>query len=99
MCPTGPLTNIAKAILMKPSISKNIEEIILMGGAAMTLGNITPAAEFNIYVDPHAANIVFNSGIKIVMMGLDVTHQVLVDENIINKISSIGNRSSLFLKT
>ncbi len=98
LCPTGPLTNIAKAILMKPSISKNIEEIILMGGAAMTLGNITPAAEFNIYVDPHAANIVFNSGIKIVMMGLDVTHQVLVDENIINKISSIGNRSSLFFK-
>ena len=98
LCPTGPLTNIAKAILIKPSISKNIEEIILMGGAAMTLGNITPAAEFNIYVDPHAANIVFNSGIKIVMMGLDVTHQVLVDENIINKISSIGNRSSLFFK-
>ena len=98
LCPTGPLTNIAKAILMKPSISKNIEEIILMGGAAMTLGNITPAAEFNIYVDPHAANIVFNSGIKIVMMGLDVTHQVLVDENIINKISTIGNRSSLFFK-
>ena len=75
LCPTGPLTNIAKAIIKNPDIKNNIDQIILMGGAAMTLGNITPSAEFNIYVDPHAANIVFNSGIDIVMLGLDVTHK------------------------
>ena len=94
LCPTGPLTNIAKAILKEPNIVNNINEIVFMGGAAMTLGNITPAAEFNIYVDPHAANIVFNSQIPLVMMGLDVTHKVLVDDIITNDILSIGNKSS-----
>ena len=94
LCPTGPLTNIAKAILKEPHIVNNINEIVFMGGAAMTLGNITPAAEFNIYVDPHAANIVFNSQIPLVMMGLDVTHKVLVDDTITNDILSIGNKSS-----
>jgi len=98
LCPTGPLTNIAQAILKKPEICKNIEKIIFMGGAAKTLGNITPCAEFNIYVDPHAANIVLNSGIKIVMMGLDVTHKVLVDDKVINEITSIGNRASIFFR-
>ena len=96
LCPTGPLTNIAKSILKKPKICENIEKIIFMGGAAKTLGNITPSAEFNIYVDPHAANIVLNSGIRIVMMGLDVTHKVLVDNIVINEITSIGNKSSIF---
>ena len=98
LCPTGPLTNIAKSILKNPKICENIEKIIFMGGAAKTLGNITPSAEFNIYVDPHAANIVLNSGIKIVMMGLDVTHKVLVDSNVISEITSIGNRSSAFFR-
>ena len=98
LCPTGPLTNIAKALIKKSTIAQNIEEIVLMGGAAMTPGNITPSAEFNIYVDPHAANIVFNSGIKIVMMGLDVTHKVLVDDDVIKNITSIGNKSSVFFK-
>ncbi len=98
LCPTGPLTNIAKALIKKPEISKNIEKIVFMGGAAMTLGNITPSAEFNIFVDPHAANVVLNSNIKIIMMGLDVTHKVLVDESIVNDFTLIGNKSSILFK-
>ena len=66
-----------------------------MGGAAMCLGNITPAAEFNIYVDPHAANIVLNSGVRTVMFGLDVTHKVNVNDKIINDIKSNHNKSSI----
>ena len=65
LCPTGPLTNIALALQKDPSIKKKIKEIVFMGGAAMCLGNITPASEFNIYVDPHAANIVLSSGIPV----------------------------------
>ena len=67
-----------------------------MGGAAMCLGNITPAAEFNIYVDPHAANVVLNSGIEITMMGLDVTHKVNVNDEMINSIKSNNNKASIF---
>ena len=67
-----------------------------MGGAALCLGNITPAAEFNIYVDPHAANVVFNSGIEITMMGLDVTHKVNVNDEIINSIKTNNNKASVF---
>ena len=95
LCPVGPLTNIALALQKDPSITNKIKEIIFMGGAAMCLGNITPAAEFNIYVDPHAANIVLNSGIKTVMFGLDVTHKVNVNDNIINNIKNNKNKSSL----
>jgi len=62
----------------------------------MCLGNITPAAEFNIYVDPHAANIVLNSGAKITMFGLDVTHKVMINDRIINDIASNNNKTSLF---
>ena len=62
----------------------------------MCLGNITPAAEFNIYVDPHAANVVFNSGIEITMMGLDVTHKVNVNDQIINSIKTNNNKASVF---
>ena len=88
LCPTGPLTNIALCLQKDPSIKDKIKEIVLMGGAALCLGNITPAAEFNIYVDPHAANVVFNSGIEITMMGLDVTHKVNVNDQIINSIKT-----------
>ena len=98
LCPTGPLTNIAHALIKKPEISKNIEKIIFMGGVAKDLGNITPSAEFNIFVDPTAANIVLNSGIKTIMIGLDVTHKVLVDKEIINEILLLGNKSSIFFK-
>ena len=96
LCPTGPLTNIALALKKEPSIKNKIKEIIFMGGVGMSLGNITPAAEFNIYVDPHAADIVINSGISLVMMGLDVTHKVMVNDEIIENIKKNGNKSSYF---
>jgi len=95
LCPVGPLTNIALALQKDPSIKSKIKEIVFMGGAAMCLGNITPAAEFNIYVDPHAANIVLNSGVKLVMFGLDVTHKVNVNDIIINDIKNNQNKSSI----
>tara|TARA_B110000438_G_scaffold255148_1_gene261781 strand:- start:180 stop:1121 length:942 start_codon:yes stop_codon:yes gene_type:complete len=96
LCPVGPLTNIALALEKDPTIKNKIKEIVFMGGAAMCLGNITPVAEFNIYVDPHAANIVLNSGIKIIMFGLDVTHKVNVNDKIISDIKNNGNKSSIF---
>jgi len=78
LCPIGPLTNIATAFEKAPDIIEKVQEIILMGGAYFEVGNITPAAEFNIYVDPEAADIVFKSGAPIVVMSLDVTHKALV---------------------
>lgn len=78
LCPLGPLTNIATALQTAPDIAGRVQEIVLMGGAYFEVGNITPAAEFNIYVDPEAAEIVFNSGIPITVMPLDVTHKALV---------------------
>ena len=80
LCPLGPLTNIAKALKRAPDIAGRIREIVLMGGAYFEVGNITPAAEFNIYVDPQAADIVFKSGVPIVVMPLDVTHKALVTQ-------------------
>lgn len=79
LCPIGPLTNVALAMVKRPEIISRLKEIVLMGGA-MAEGNTTPAAEFNIYVDPHAARVVFESGVPITMLGLDVTHQALVTE-------------------
>ena len=78
LCTLGPLTNIASALLKAPDIAERIEEIVLMGGAYFEVGNITPSAEFNIYVDPEAADIVFKSGLPITVMPLDVTHKALV---------------------
>ena len=78
LCPLGPLTNIATAIEKAPDIKEKIQEIVLMGGAYFEVGNITPTAEFNIYVDPEAAEIVFQSNIKITVLPLDVTHKALV---------------------
>ncbi len=77
LCPLGPLTNIALALIRAPEIAPKICEIVLMGGGFFEGGNVTPAAEFNIYVDPQAADVVFKSGIPIVMMPLDVTHKAL----------------------
>ena len=80
LCTLGPLTNIASALLKAPDIAERIEEIVLMGGAYFEVGNITPSAEFNIYVDPEAADIVFKSGLAITVMPLDVTHKALVTQ-------------------
>lgn len=78
LCPLGPLTNIASAFQRAPDIVERVAKIVLMGGAYFEVGNITPTAEFNIYVDPEAADIVFKSGVDIVVMPLDVTHKALV---------------------
>ena len=78
LCPLGPLTNIATAFEKAPDIVAKVQEIVLMGGGYFQGGNITPTAEFNIYVDPQAADIVFKSGVPIVVMPLDMTHKALV---------------------
>lgn len=91
LCPLGPLTNIATAFTRAPDIAARVKEIILMGGAYFEVGNITPAAEFNIYVDPEAAEIVFQSGVPLVVMPLDVTHKVLTTRPRIDAIRAIGS--------
>ncbi|HEY9548450.1 MAG TPA: nucleoside hydrolase, partial [Kiloniellaceae bacterium] len=78
LCALGPLTNLAAAIVKAPDIVARIGEIVLMGGGFFEGGNTTPAAEFNIYVDPHAAQVVFASGAKLTMHPLDVTHKALM---------------------
>lgn len=88
---TGPLTNIGILLVSHPEIKDKIERITLMGGACFG-GNKTPAAEFNIYVDPEAANIVFNSGIPIVMCGLDVTSKAQMFKKEINDMRNIENK-------
>lgn len=91
LCALGPLTNVAMALLKKPNIAKRVKQIILMGGAYFEVGNITPAAEFNIFVDPEAAKIVFNSGIKITVLPLDVTHKALISEERITAFKEINS--------
>lgn len=90
LCPLGPLTNIASAINKAPDIIEKIDEIVLMGGAYFEVGNITPAAEFNIYVDPEAAEIVMKSGAKITILPLDVTHKALVTQTRNDAFRAIG---------
>ncbi|WP_127111915.1 nucleoside hydrolase [Shimia sediminis] len=91
LCPLGPLTNIAMAFEKAPDIIEKVQEIVLMGGAYFEVGNITPAAEFNIYVDPQAAHIVFSSGAPIVVMPLDVTHKALVTKPRNDAFRAIGS--------
>jgi purine nucleosidase len=92
LVPTGPLTNIATAIQREPEILGRIEQIVLMGGAMRESGNRSPSAEFNMLVDPHAADVVFRCGRPIVAMGLDVTHQVLSTRERVERIAALGNR-------
>ncbi|MCL7405642.1 MAG: nucleoside hydrolase [Marivivens sp.] len=90
LCPIGPLTNIATAFERAPDIIPRVQEIVLMGGAYFEVGNITPAAEFNIYVDPEAAQIVFQSGVPLVVMPLDVTHKALTTKSRIDAFRNMG---------
>ena len=91
LVPTGPLTNIAAAITKAPDILPKVKEIVLMGGAMRESGNHSPSAEFNILVDPQAADIVFKCGRPITQMGLDVSHQVLSTRERIDRIKKIDN--------
>jgi purine nucleosidase len=90
LCTLGPLTNIGMAFQKAPDIIPRIRELVMMGGGFFEGGNITPAAEFNIYVDPEAADIVFRSGVPIVMMPLDVTHQLLTRKDRVKRMAEIG---------
>lgn len=89
----GPLTNIAVALVQAPDIAEKIERLVMMGGG-ITHGNITPVAEFNMYVDPHAAQVVFEADIPITLMSLDVTHQVLTTPARLEAIRTMGNSVS-----
>ena len=95
LAPIGPLSNIAMAVQRAPDIIPRIRQIILMGGAYFEVGNITPAAEFNIYVDPHAAKVVFASGVPVIMMPLDVTHKALTRTDRVAALRAIGNRTGV----
>jgi purine nucleosidase len=89
ICALGPLTNLALALRLAPDIAPRLARIVLMGGAR-DLGNMTPAAEFNVYVDPHAAAIVLGAGVPVVMFGLHVTHQAVPGPDDVARIAALG---------
>jgi purine nucleosidase len=92
LCTLGPLTNVALALNREPKIAGRIRRIVLMGGGFFEGGNTTPAAEFNIYVDPHACDVVLKSGIAITMMPLDVTHKALTTATRVAAFRALGTR-------
>jgi purine nucleosidase len=89
--PVGPLTNVALLLRTYPELTEQIAEIVVMGGS-MGAGNVTPFAEFNIWVDPEAADVVFTSGVPVTLCGLDVTHQALATADVLGRLSAIGTR-------
>ncbi|MFO1059923.1 MAG: nucleoside hydrolase [Dongiaceae bacterium] len=94
LCTLGPLTDIAMALVKAPAIAGRVREIVMMAGAYFEVGNITPAAEFNVYVDPEAADVVLKSGIPITMVPLDVSHGVLNTPERLARLAAIGNSCS-----
>ncbi len=98
LVPIGPLTNIAELLIKNPKIAKDIKEIILMGGNALSQGNASPAAEANIRNDPEAADIVFSAECEISMVGLDVTNQVFMEKEDIDKIVNFNSPQTNHLK-
>ncbi|NLM12022.1 MAG: nucleoside hydrolase [Clostridiaceae bacterium] len=97
LIPTGPLTNIAMALTKAPEIKAKIDKIIIMGGAIMDAGNITSAAEFNMYVDPEAAKIVFASGCNIYLNTLDVSMKAVFYEEDIERLRLQGDKVSVIV--
>ncbi len=93
LCALGPLTNLAMAFIKAPEVIPRVGEIVLMGGGYFEAGNITPAAEFNIYVDPEAADVVFSSGIPVVQIPLDLSHGMLTTPARNEAFRAIGNRT------
>jgi purine nucleosidase len=96
--PIGPLTNIAMAIRKEPRFAAAVKELVIMGGAVLEYGNVTPQAEFNIYVDPHAAHIVFHSGIPITLIPLDVTHKCLLLQHHVDRLMQISSPIAGFIR-
>ncbi len=95
LVPTGPLTNIALFLALHPQLAGRVERIVLMGGS-MGMGNVTPSAEFNIYVDPEAATRVFGSGLDVTMIGLDVTHRALLRGSDASRLAA-GGKAARFV--
>ncbi|MEA9992863.1 nucleoside hydrolase [Pseudomonas sp. 10B1] len=89
----GPETNLALALVQAPEITQGIKEVIVMGGAHFNGGNITPVAEFNMFADPHAAQIVLASGVKLTYIPLDVTHKILTSELRLKQIEALNNQA------
>ncbi|MDR3495463.1 MAG: nucleoside hydrolase [Ancalomicrobiaceae bacterium] len=93
LCVLGPITNVAMAMVKAPDITGRIAEIVWMAGAYFEVGNITPTAEFNVYVDPEAADVVVKSGVKLTMVPLDVTHRALATHERLDRFRALGNRA------
>jgi inosine-uridine nucleoside N-ribohydrolase len=93
LCALGPLTNIAHVLIRAPELSTRIREIVLMGGGFFEGGNVTPTAEFNIYVDPQAAQIVLQSGVPVTILPLDVTHKALTTAERVDRFRAMGTKS------
>ena len=91
LCALGPLTNLGQALRQAPEIGPRLREIVLMGGGLFEGGNTTPAAEFNIYVDPEAADLVMHCGAPVIMIPLDLTHQTLTSDAIIADFRTMPN--------
>ncbi len=89
----GPQTNLALALVQAPEITQGIKEVVVMGGAHFNGGNITPVAEFNLFADPHAAQIVLGSGVKLTYVPLDVTHKILTSEQRLKQIGALNNNA------
>ena len=92
---TGPLTNVAHLLRRRPEHARRLREIVWMGGSTGR-GNMTPYGEFNAWVDPEAAELVVNSGIPFTMIGLNVTHQALITDEVLARIAAVGNRTAAF---
>lgn len=97
LCTLGPLTDVALALVKAPEIAGRVREIVMMGGAYFEVGNITPAAEFNVFVDPEAADVVMKSGIPVTMIPLDVTHQVMNTASRVERLKQLGNHCGVTL--
>lgn len=96
LCFVGPLTNLAVVLVRSPALARKVRRLVLMGGA-IALGNTTPAAEYNIYADPHAAKVVFEADFERVMLPLDTTSTVLIDKALAQRVAAIDNPAARFL--
>ena len=95
MCTLGPMTNLAMAMTMEPRIIPRIREVVLMGGGFFEGGNATPAAEFNIFVDPHAAHKVFDSGVPVTMAPIDCTYTAQMTPEWLDDLRATGSRAAI----
>ena len=97
LIPIGPLTNLALALALEPGLVEHVAGVIIMGGAATVNGNVNPAAEANIFHDPHAADVVFNAGWPVAMVGLDVTMQTIMSDEYLASLKTAGTNTTDFI--